>query len=362
MADSEKPSLKSRLFQWIGRSSEKLQASGAPDRVRERFERVLPRSLARSLPSTFEPAALAEWAGQAFQGQSASFYGKLLTVLFCTFFLADLTAILADRFIPEPPSSRSVRGFGNNARRRSVEDYSIIWARNLFNSMGRIPGEETPSGDRGGAPVRTTLPLNLIGTLILKDELKSIATIEDRSAQTVYPVRQDDEIPTKARILKIEARKVIFINTATGQREFIDMPEENIGNTKITVQAGNNSTSSARSAGPGIEKLSPTQFNVSRSEVDKALSDFNNILTQARAVPNFENGVPAGYKLFQIVPGSIYDKLGLQNGDTICGLNGQGINDPGKAFEMLGELKTSSHMELCIKRDGRTQNFAYDIR
>jgi general secretion pathway protein C len=79
-------------------------------------------------------------------------------------------------------------------------------------------------------------------------------------------------------------------------------------------------------------------------------------------VPNFENGQLAGYKLFQIVPGSIYDKLGLQNGDVIAGLNGQAINDPGKAFEMLSELKTSSHLELQIKRDGRVSNFAYNIQ
>ena len=77
---------------------------------------------------------------------------------------------------------------------------------------------------------------------------------------------------------------------------------------------------------------------------------------------HFENGMPAGYKLFQIVPGSIYDKLGLQNGDTLCGLNGQSINDPGKAFELLGELKTASHLELCVKRDGRQNNNSYDIR
>jgi general secretion pathway protein C len=72
--------------------------------------------------------------------------------------------------------------------------------------------------------------------------------------------------------------------------------------------------------------------------------------------------VANGYKLFQIVPGSIYDKLGLQNGDIIQGLNGSPINDPGKAFEMLSELKTSSHLELQVKKDGKVQNKIYDIR
>jgi type II secretory pathway component PulC len=63
------------------------------------------------------------------------------------------------------------------------------------------------------------------------------------------------------------------------------------------------------------------------------------------------------------VPGSIYDKLGLKNGDTIMGVDGQPINDPAKAFELLGKLKEgASHMELAVKKpDGKTQNLTYDI-
>jgi general secretion pathway protein C len=91
------------------------------------------------------------------------------------------------------------------------------------------------------------------------------------------------------------------------------------------------------------------------------LADLNNVLTQARCVPNFENGLPSGYKCFQIVPGSIYDKLGLQNGDTIVGINGQNINDPGKAFEQLSTLKEAKHISLSIKRDGRPVQLEYDI-
>jgi general secretion pathway protein C len=206
--------------------------------------------------------------------------------------------------------------------------------------------------------VRTTLPFNLVGTMILENHVRSLATIEDKSAQIVYPVRVDDEIPAKAKIVSIEAKKVVFVNIATGRREFVDIPEDpNAVAPKMVINAR---PSAAK--GPGIEKLSATQFNISRNEVDKTLSDLNNVLTQARAVPNFENGAPAGYKLFQIVPGSIYDKLGLQNGDVIAGLNGNAINDPGKAFEMLSELKTQNHLELQVKKDGRTQTYSYDIR
>ncbi|MCM2278694.1 MAG: hypothetical protein NDJ89_11525 [Oligoflexia bacterium] len=305
-------------------------------------------------------AGWTEWAASSIQKQGFGAYGKLLTILLCTFFLADLTALLAGKYIPEPPSSRGTRGAVGFRRQGSLDEYAAIFARNLFNSKGLIPGEELPTGgepqDLGGAPVKTTLPFNLIGTLILRDELRSIATIEDKSASLVYPVRVDDEIPAKARIIKVEPTRVTFVNTASGRREYVELPEDLSRAPRISL--GGPKTA----GGAGIEQVSPTQYTVSRLEVDKALSDFNNILTQARAVPNFENGLPAGYKLFQIVPGSIYDKLGLRNGDVITGLDGQPINDPGKAFEMLSRLKDSNHLELQVKKDGRSLTYSYDIK
>jgi general secretion pathway protein C len=309
----------------------------------------------------FEPMQAMEWANRTFQKQGIGLYGTAFTIAVCAWFLADILAIVGGKYVPEPPATRLTRNSMPTRRARSFEEYGVVFSRNLFSSAGKIPGEDNGSGgpvDQGGAPTRTTLPFNLVGTLILRDELRSIATIEDKSASMVYPVRVEDEIPSKAKIVKIEAYKVIFVNTSTGRREFIDIPEDvQVGGPKIQI-----GKPSKAAAGPGIEKVSENQYNVSRTEVDATLKDLNKVLTEARAVPNFENGVPNGYKLFQIVPGSIYDKLGLQNGDVITGLNGEPINDPARALALLNELKNSSHLDLQIKKDGRVQSRSYDIR
>ena len=315
---------------------------------------------ARKIPNltTLQPAAVLGWAQGALKQQNAALYGTAFTLIACSYFLADISALVAGKFIPDAPPARINRAAGPTRRIRGLDDYQVIFSRNLFNSEGRIPGEEAPDGESGGTPIRTTLPFNLIGTLLMRDEQRSIATIEDKSASVVYPLRIQDEIPGKAKILQIEPNKVIFLNMTSRRREFIDIPEGDQPRVGFNVPVRTSPSSGA----VGIERASPTQFNIARSEVDRALSDLNNILTQARAVPNFENGAPAGYKLFQIVPGSIYDKLGLQNGDVIAGLNGSPVNDPGKAFEMLTELKTANHLELQIKRDGKSTGFTYDIR
>jgi general secretion pathway protein C len=336
-------------------------------RLREKFPNKIPDNLPLYLKEkilSFEPAVAVEWASQKFSKQGFGLYGTLATIVMSTFFLADLTALIAGKYIPEPPVARLINRSGPVRRTRTVDEYAVIASRNLFSSTGTIPGEEAPTGGNvqptnlGGAPVKSTLPLNLIGTLILRDELRSIATIEDKSASMVYPVRVEDEIPQKAKITHIEPRRVIFLNTSAGRLEYIELPEEPGGPT-TGIQISK--PTAAKPGGGGIAQTAPNNFSVSRVEVDKTLSDLNNVLTQARAVPNFENGQPAGYKLFQIVPGSIYDKLGLQNGDVIAGLNGAPVNDPGKAFEMLSELKTANHLDLQVKRDGKSLNNSYDI-
>ncbi len=310
----------------------------------------------------FNFAKLKPAEGQTLSSDNLNLLAVLIAILLVTYIGADLTALTIEKYIPEAPNTRNLRSGDLGRKIKSPADYQMIISRNLFNSRGLIPGDEVPTtpGDQNNAPIRTTLPLNLIGTVILRNELRSIATIEDKDSQNVYPVRVDDEIPGKAKILSIEPYKVIFINPNSGRREFVDIPEDL--NTNAMTLGSVTKPSGGATLGASIEQTSPNQFNLPRAEVDRAVADLNKVLTEARAIPHTENGVAAGYKLIQIVPGSIYDKLGLKNGDVLSGLNGEPINDPGKAWEMLNQLKTQSRMELSVKRDGKTSNFVYDIR
>jgi general secretion pathway protein C len=254
--------------------------------------------------------------------------------------------------------SRIRGGAFEGAKVKQFSDYQVIVSRNLFSSLGRIPGDEVQgTPDLDNDPVKTTLPLTLVGTVILKNELRSVATIEDKDENQVYPMRIDDELPGKIKILAIEPYKVVFRNLTNGRKEFVDMPEEGNG-TRISV----GSLSSRKPPKEAIEQVAPNQFNIPRVEIDKYLSNINDVLTQARAIPHFENGQPAGYKLIQIVAGSVYEKLGLKNNDILCGVNGENINDPARAFELMNQLKTASSLELCVKRDGRTTTQSYNFR
>ncbi len=334
------------------------------DRVRDLLEKARslitrPQGSSSGAPRKWNWRHLLERTAEIVQKRGASFYGTAIAVAGSAYFISDVGALWIEGRLPEPSASSATLRGAFPGRASNEQDFASIWQRNLFSSKGLIPGESSPASDSvsdpGGAPQPSSLPFNLIGTLVLRNELRSIATIEDKGASLVIPVRIEDEIPSKARILSIEPSRVIFLNLGNGRREFIEIPED-ATTRRVSIGGGTPTTAAVR-----IERAG-NNFSVPRTDLDQAFTNLNSVLTQARAVPHYENGAPAGYKLFQVVPDGFFAKLGLKDQDIICGIDGQSVNDPAKALELLGQLKTANHVELCIKRDGRQQNFAYDIR
>ena len=89
--------------------------------------------------SKIDYMSAADAAAQILQGRGYAFYGKLVTILLCTFFLADVVAILSGNHIPEPPTPRS-RMAGLH-RAKTLDDLNIIVTRNLISHLGKMLGE-----------------------------------------------------------------------------------------------------------------------------------------------------------------------------------------------------------------------------
>lgn len=104
-------------------------------------------------------------------------------------------------------------------------------------------------------------------------------------------------------------------------------------------------------------------FYVSSEEVDSQLNNLPTLLNQARVVPYFgENGkTHEGYMIKAIDQGSLYEKLGLQNNDVIQKINGDAIDSPEKAFNMLKMLRNERQITLNLKRGGEAKTLVYHI-
>lgn len=249
-----------------------------------------------------------------------------------------------------PPKIRSARV--------SSVDYSRVIDRNMFH-MGDIPpalGATDEGGGLDGPPVKSSLPLTLLGTLVHVDPARSVASIQINTSQLTAAVKMDDQMEDLILIKSIERQRVIFQNLNNRRLEFIEIVEDN----KLAFDV------KAPIPGNGdIAKKSENDFVLQRTTVDGYLNDLSSVLRQARMVPNIipgTGGMVEGFRFQNIEPGSIYEKLGFQPNDVIKAANGEIVNSPAKALEMFNMLKTSNDIKITVERNGRDEEFRYSIQ
>ncbi|MBI3544431.1 MAG: hypothetical protein HY075_14260, partial [Deltaproteobacteria bacterium] len=277
---------------------------------------TLARQLKENFPKNMEdlkkiqPDELFERMRQLTGGRASGLYIRMGAALFGAYFLADTVSLFTDSMIPDAPPVPAPVVRRTDEKHRSVSEFDAITSRNIFSAKNIIPSDE---GGGDGVPVKTNLPLNLIGTVVLKNEIKSIATIEDKSQNMVFPVRIGDTMNERIEITKIEHLKVIFRNRSNNRLEFVEIVED-VPQLRLETQSRN--TGRGKGA-DGITQIDDTHVQLEQKIIKDGMANLNEVLQQARAIPNFENGMPDGYKILQIVPGSIFEKLGIKNGDVI---------------------------------------------
>ncbi|MBI4040426.1 MAG: hypothetical protein HY390_01020 [Deltaproteobacteria bacterium] len=243
-------------------------------------------------------------------------------------------------------------------------DFQVIRKRNIFNPFAKEEDEATlaqAGRPKIGLDIETAVPssltLELVGTIILTDPTKSVAAIMDKSQNQTESYSAQDIVSQKAKIIKIEPARVYFENQETASVEYIEV-KEGAPDTTPPYSAG---ASSPELAG-GIRQAGEGRFIIDRSALEGTLANPNEILTQARAVPNIVGGKIQGFKIFSIKPGSLYEKLGIQNGDTVERVNGVDMDSPSKALEFYGAITQAKEISLDVERAGKKMTFNYEIR
>ena len=111
----------------------------------------------------------------------------------------------------------------------------------------------------------------------------------------------------------------------------------------------------------GISKVGASHYKVTSELRDKVLANPMAVARGARVVPSVKNGQPDGFKLYAIRPGSVYARLGFENGDTIHAINGQSISGVDKALEAYNAVKDAKRLEVTITRRGQPGSLVFEI-
>jgi general secretion pathway protein C len=294
--------------------------------------------------------------------QKWALYGLLL---FIGFTAADLGIIyVREYFLPQsaPPKKSPKQqsgGFGDRSQ------YQSITARNLFSSNGTIPdpiaaANSGPQEQREDIPVQSSLPLNLIGTLVHTDPMKSVAAIEVKSKNMSGSYMVGAEIEGMAKIEKVERGIVYFRNLNNGGLEYIEIAK---GNTKVNFDSSKPAAAPVK-GGKDIQAIGNNTFRIKRGDLNKYLNDLSSLLMQARALPNRDpnTGEINGYRLVDYQPGSIFEQMGLPRGTLIKSAGGEPVNSLQSAMEMFNKLKKENKVKLGVEVNGSDQEYNYEIQ
>lgn len=241
---------------------------------------------------------------------------------------------------------------------RTASIFSSVKDRNIFNSDHFIPealGEKQKgeNGEVDNDPVLTSLPLKLLGTIIHGAPQLSVASVQV-SGKDIQAVIQDDEIDDMAKVREITRYKVIFRNLRNRKLEYIEIKEE----SKIKM-----GLSRPKGGAVAQDTVAKTNFTFKRAEINKYLDNLPKVLQDAKAVPYVTPGTGevGGFKIVALKAGSIYEKLGLQRGDILKGVNGEPVDSPQKAMELYQALKSAENIQLEITRGGSSTTLNYTL-
>jgi type II secretion system protein C len=262
--------------------------------------------------------------------------------------------------------------------------YDGIVKRDIFNA---VPQETGP------APVVVEdLHLKLIGTS-LQSKSKPYAIIEDDTGnESLYQVGED--IPNAGRLVAVEVNRAII--DRSGHRVAIDIPTSDLpevppselgGAVRAPMLRGipaairhrmhghpaagnddddndNNDDSNDNSDDSKLElkKLGPGKFVANRAEVAQTMQNPAAFFTQMRALPHFVDGKTDGFSISQVAPGSVFDQLGLQDGDLLTKIDGQPVTNPMQALGLMQSIRTASAIDLTINRGGTPTSVHLDLR
>ncbi len=255
---------------------------------------------------------------------------------------------------PLPSQLDSAEGPGTPRR--------VILERNLFNVSTLAPQPAPVTEDLEA----TKLPLRLLGTAAADDPALSRAAVEDLETRQHLVVRIDDRLRNQVRVTRIERRRIVLQNGERFEELALGEGDEAGPQTK---QAARRRDARKRRPAPSTAKLSERirrlgrdRFSVDRKDVAAVARNPATLFSQARILPKYEDGEMLGFQLSYINSGSLYEEVGIQNGEVITELNGIRIDSQEQMAKIIREFAAATEFEVeVMDADGNSRSLSFSV-
>lgn len=211
------------------------------------------------------------------------------------------------------------------ARDRAEASRQVILDRNQFDSSRLEPAPPPEQIEK------SRLPVTLIGTFAANEPSLSRATLHDRESKETLVVGIGDQVEDQALVVRIEQGRVVL--------------RENGATRELALDGAEHGTSQSTDSRSGA----------SPSESEHAM--LTHLLSQSQVVPKFEDGSQmVGLEVSVIQAGSLFEEIGLENGDVITEFNGVPVDSQAKIAKVLQEMFDAGEVHMVGRRaDGSEQ-------
>ena len=224
--------------------------------------------------------------------------------------------------------------------REPLDAYRVISERNLFGTTAK-----TVTDNQTGAVHQQqdiTRLIDLKGTVAGAAKYE-FTVIEEMGTRKQRLVKVGDVV-IGAKVVWIRRKSIgLMVNDQESTLEMLDMKKETI-------------------IKPLTAAVSSGMTIVSRSVIHEAMADIGRTLSQAQIRPHFSAGIPDGFIVSNIRPGSLYQRMGIANGDIIQEVNNQKIRTPADVIGLLNTMKSGSSLSLGIKRREKSEILNYKFQ
>ena len=220
---------------------------------------------------------------------------------------------------------------------------SVILERNLFGAA--LTGDTLVDNIESDEPLAATkLPLRLLGTAAATREERSRAAIEDEKTRKHMIVAVGDRLVghSRVRVTGIDRTRVILDNA--GRPEELLLHDDD---RKRKPTPKRQSRQARRSPRKDRQKSLNDRLEALSGNDGQGISD---ILSSARIVPHYEDGKMQGMKVDAIKTGSVFEKIGIQDGDIITEVNGIVIDRLEATSAIFDEFAEADTIVTAVRR------------
>jgi len=252
----------------------------------------------------------------------------------------DSPAAIEAAAAPEPPRARP--------------DRTEIVTRNLFNSTELTVAVPEPEPEVEEDLEETDLPLRLLGTAASEDESLAWAAIDDLGERKHKVVATGGNVRPGATVVRIERKRVVLRNN--GRLEELTLDGEQASGP-VAARRPNRPMRPARTAmrqrnaqlADRVRRVAENHFEVDNADVQETVRNPASLFSEARILPRYEEGQMVGVQLNAIKSGSLFERVGLADGDTIVEFNGQSLGSPADSAQFLQQLIDGSGFEVLVE-------------